>query len=122
MVLRGTRQSEGKAVPEPVPAPPVLRRGPAGVEGHAQRIADEPRPHVIGHRPPDDPLRDFLPRDSDHRSHTVLTRRLHAYLPWRNEHASDPALRERLRHERARPPLRVPAALGSPAPTASVAA
>ncbi len=48
------------------------------------------------------PLREFVLNNSDHPSHTVLTGRLHAYLAWRNEHASDPALRERLRRERAR--------------------
>jgi transposase len=48
------------------------------------------------------PLRDFVLNNSDHPNHTVLTRRLHAYLHWRNTHASDPALRERLRRERAR--------------------
>jgi transposase len=48
------------------------------------------------------PLRDFVLNNSDHPNHTVLTRRLHAYLRWRNEHGSDPALRERLRRERAR--------------------
>lgn len=48
------------------------------------------------------PLRDFVLNNSDHPNHTILTRRLHAYLRWRNTHASDPALRERLRRERAR--------------------
>ncbi len=48
------------------------------------------------------PLRDFVLNNSDHLNHTVLTRRLHAYLRWRNEHGSDPAMRERLRRERAR--------------------
>ena len=48
------------------------------------------------------PLRDFVLNNSDHRNHTVLTKRLHPYLHWRNEHAADPALRERLRRERAR--------------------
>jgi transposase len=48
------------------------------------------------------PLRDFVLNNSDHPNHTMLTRRLHAYLAWRNEHASDPALRKRLRQERAR--------------------
>jgi len=48
------------------------------------------------------PLRDFVLNNSDHRNHTVLTKRLHAYLHWRNDHASDPGLRERLRRERAR--------------------
>ncbi len=48
------------------------------------------------------PVRDFVLNNSDHPNHTVLTRRLHAYLRWRNDNASDPALRERLRRERAR--------------------
>jgi hypothetical protein len=48
------------------------------------------------------PLRDFVLNNSDHPNHTVLTGRLHAYLRWRNEHDSDPAMRERLRKERAR--------------------
>ena len=48
------------------------------------------------------PLREFVLNNSDHSSHTTLTKRLHAYLRWRNEHDSDPALRERLRRERAR--------------------
>ncbi len=48
------------------------------------------------------PLRDFVLNNSDHPNHTVLTKRMHAYLRWRNEHGADPALRERLRRERAR--------------------
>jgi transposase len=48
------------------------------------------------------PLRDFALNNSDHPNHTVLTRRLHAYLAWRNTHDADPAMRERLRRERAR--------------------
>jgi transposase len=48
------------------------------------------------------PLRDFVLNNSDHPNHTVLARRLHAYLRWRNANASDPRLRERLRRERAR--------------------
>jgi|SRR5579875_1737446 len=48
------------------------------------------------------PLRDFVLNNSDHPNHTVLTGRLHAYLAWRNTHESDPAMRERLRKERAR--------------------
>ncbi|MGH3523959.1 MAG: IS630 family transposase [Mycobacterium sp.] len=48
------------------------------------------------------PLRDFVLNNSDHPNHTVLTGRLHAYLAWRNEHDCDPAMRERLRRERAR--------------------
>jgi hypothetical protein len=48
------------------------------------------------------PLRDFVLNNSDHPSHTTLTRRLHAYLRYRNNHDADPAMRERLRRERAR--------------------
>lgn len=48
------------------------------------------------------PLRDFVLNNSDHPNHTVLSRRLHAYLRYRNAHEADPALRERLRRERAR--------------------
>ena len=48
------------------------------------------------------PLRDFVLNNSDHPNHTVLTKRLHAYLHWRNGHAADPVLRERVRRERAR--------------------
>jgi transposase len=48
------------------------------------------------------PLRDFVLNNSDHPSHTALTGRLHAYLRYRNTHESDPAMRERLRRERAR--------------------
>jgi len=48
------------------------------------------------------PLRDFVLNNSDHSNHTVLTRRLHAYLGWRNTHEADPGLRARLRRERAR--------------------
>ena len=48
------------------------------------------------------PLRDFVLNNSDHPNHKVLTSRLHDYLVWRNQNSSDPALRERLRRERAR--------------------
>ena len=48
------------------------------------------------------PLRDFVLNNSDYPNHTALMRRLHAYLAWRAEHASDPELRARLRKERAR--------------------
>jgi hypothetical protein len=48
------------------------------------------------------PLRDFVFNNSDHVDNSDLTHRLQAYLAWRNENASDPALRERLRRERAR--------------------
>ncbi len=48
------------------------------------------------------PLRDFVLNNSDHATHNVLGRRLHAYLRYRNEHEADPAMRQRLRKERAR--------------------
>ena len=48
------------------------------------------------------PLRDFVLNNSDHPNHKVLTARLHAYLRWRNTHDADPAMRDRLRRERAR--------------------
>jgi len=64
------------------------------------------------------PLRDFVLNNSDHPNHTVLTRRLHAYLRWRNEHASDPGLRERLRRERARLRSERQRRWGRPAPRA----
>ena len=46
--------------------------------------------------------RDFVLNNSDHLNHTVLAQRLHAYLRWLNEHASDPDMRARLRKQRAR--------------------
>jgi transposase len=68
------------------------------------------------------PLRDFVLNNSDHPNHTVLTKRLHAYLHWRNEHASDPALRERLRRERGRLRSERQRRWGRPAPQPAAAA
>ena len=48
------------------------------------------------------PLREFVLNNSDHRNHTVLTRRLHAHLRWRNANARDPDLLAAQRRERAR--------------------
>ena len=48
------------------------------------------------------PLREFVLNNSDHRSHTALTRRLHAYLRWRNANARDPDVLAAQRRERAR--------------------
>jgi transposase len=45
------------------------------------------------------PLREFVLNNSDHVNHTVLTRRIHSYLRWRNANARDP---EVLRLERKR--------------------
>ncbi len=47
------------------------------------------------------PLREFVLNNSDHLSHTVLTRRLHAYLRWRNEHRRDPEVLALERKRRA---------------------
>ena len=38
------------------------------------------------------PLREFVLNNSNHPNHTVLCRRLHAYLRWRNANARDPDL------------------------------
>ena len=48
------------------------------------------------------PLREFVPNNSQHPNHTVLTRRLHACLRWRNANARDPGLLAAQRRERAR--------------------
>jgi hypothetical protein len=40
--------------------------------------------------------------NSDYPGHTVLTRRLHAYLRWRNAHARHPGVLAAQRRERAR--------------------
>jgi transposase len=45
------------------------------------------------------PLREFVLNNSDYSNHTVLTRRLHAYLRWRNANTRDPQV---LRLERKR--------------------
>ncbi len=48
------------------------------------------------------PLREFVLKNSHHPNHVVLTRRLHAYLRWRNANARDPELLEAQRRERRR--------------------
>jgi transposase len=48
------------------------------------------------------PLREFVLNNSDHPSHTVLARRLHAYLAWRNANAKHPDVLAAQRRERAR--------------------
>jgi transposase len=48
------------------------------------------------------PLREFVLNNSHHPNHVVLTRRLHAYLRWRNSNARDPELLEAQRRERRR--------------------
>lgn len=47
------------------------------------------------------PLREFVLKNSDHVNHTVLTRRLHAYLRWRNANARDPEVLRLQRKRRA---------------------
>jgi transposase len=48
------------------------------------------------------PLREFVLNNSNHANHVVLTRRLHAYLRWRNDNARDPHVLEAQRRERRR--------------------
>ena len=48
------------------------------------------------------PLRTFVMGDSNHPNHTVLARRLHAYLRWRNANARHPDVLAAQRRERAR--------------------
>lgn len=48
------------------------------------------------------PLREFVLNNSNHPNHVVLTRRLHAYLRWRNANARAPQLLAAQRRERAR--------------------
>jgi transposase len=48
------------------------------------------------------PLRTFVMGDSNHPNHTVLARRLHAYLRWRNANARHPDILAAQRRERAR--------------------
>jgi hypothetical protein len=47
------------------------------------------------------PLRDFVLNNSDYTSHTELTRRVHAYLRWRNANARAPEVLAALRKRRA---------------------
>ena len=48
------------------------------------------------------PLREFVLNNSNHPNHVVLTRRLHAYLDWRNTNARHPDVLAAARRERAR--------------------
>jgi hypothetical protein len=48
------------------------------------------------------PLREFVLNNSNHPNHTVLTRRLHAHLRWRNANRRAPELLAAQRRERAR--------------------
>jgi transposase len=48
------------------------------------------------------PLREFVLNNSNHPNHVILTRRLHAYLRWRNANTRAPELLAAQRRERAR--------------------
>ena len=48
------------------------------------------------------PLREFVLNNSDYPNHTVLCRRVHAYLRWRNDNARAPEVLAAMRRERAR--------------------
>ena len=48
------------------------------------------------------PIRTFVMGNSDYRNHPALTRRLQAYLRWRNAHARHPDVLAAQRRERAR--------------------
>jgi transposase len=48
------------------------------------------------------PVREFVLNNSNHPNHVVLTRRLHAYLQWRNANARHPDVLAAQRKERAR--------------------
>ncbi|HVB00257.1 MAG TPA: IS630 family transposase [Acidimicrobiales bacterium] len=48
------------------------------------------------------PLREFVLNNSDHKNHPVLTRKIHAYLAWRNANAKHPDVIAAQRKERAR--------------------
>ncbi|MGH3497867.1 MAG: IS630 family transposase [Nocardioidaceae bacterium] len=65
------------------------------------------------------PLRDFVLNNSDHPNHVTLTRRLHAYLAWRNEHRRDPAVLAAERKRRAEMRAERRRRWGRPAPRAA---
>ena len=48
------------------------------------------------------PLREFVLNNSDHKNHPVLTKKIHAYLVWRNANAKHPNVIAAQRKERAR--------------------
>jgi len=62
------------------------------------------------------PLRDFVLNNSDHPNHTVLTRRLHAYLAWRNANPRDPEILALERKRRAQVRAEKGGRWGRPAP------
>jgi hypothetical protein len=64
-------------------------------------------------------LRNFVMGDSNHPNHTVLARRLHAYLRWRNANARHPDVLAAQRRERARIRSERQQRLGRPRPKAA---
>lgn len=62
------------------------------------------------------PLRDFVLNNSDHSNHTTLTRRLHAYLAWRNANKRDPEILALERKRRAEMRAEKGRRWGRPAP------
>jgi transposase len=65
------------------------------------------------------PVRTFVMGGSDHPSHTVLARKLQAYLRWRNANARHPDLLAAQRRERARVRSERHQRWGRPKPTAA---
>ena len=65
------------------------------------------------------PVRTFVMGGSDHRSHTVLARRLRGYLRWRNAHARHPDVLAAKRRERARIRSELRQRWGRPRPKAA---
>ncbi|MGQ0804237.1 MAG: IS630 family transposase [Actinomycetota bacterium] len=65
------------------------------------------------------PLREFVLNNSDYTSHTELTRRVHAYLKWRNANARDPEILALERKRRAEIRAEQRRRWGRPAPRAA---
>lgn len=65
------------------------------------------------------PLREFVLNNSNHPNHTVLTRRLHTYLRWRNANARVPCTTRRPTPRRSPDPSRERTAMVRPAAKAS---
>jgi transposase len=65
------------------------------------------------------PLRDFVLNNSDYTSHTELTRRVHAYLRWRNANARAPEILAAQRKRRAEIRAEQRRRWGRPAPRAA---
>ncbi|MGH8980425.1 MAG: IS630 family transposase [Acidimicrobiales bacterium] len=65
------------------------------------------------------PLREFVLNNSDHSSHLVMAKRIHAYLAWRNSNAKHPDVLAAQRKERARIRSERQRRWGRPAPRAA---